>query len=135
MSPNLYRLGWAFDAGLGTISSSSNATYDFINAKAMGTPNSQVGRLAEELQWPLPVRMWTNAKLRLVGSGEGDRGSNIAPVYKAQAKLMIPLLSGIDLPISFIYVSRVSNGRSDSKVQAAFTLDVAKLVMAVPRHP
>ena len=134
-SPNLYRSGVAFDIGLGAISSSSNATYDFVNAQTSGSTNKQIARLAEELQWPIPVRTWTAAKLRLVGSGEGDWGSSTAPAYKAQAKLVIPLSPGIDVPISFIYVSSVSNGKSDSKVQAAFTLDVAKLALAVPRQP
>ena len=67
------------------------------------------------------------------GLFEGDWGSNAAPVYKGQAKLVIPLLSGIDAPISFIYIFRASNAKSDAKVQVSFTLDAAKLVMAVPK--
>ena len=69
----------------------------------------------------------------LVAFFEGDWGSNAAPVYKCQAKLVISLLSGIDAPISFIYISRASNAKSDAKVQVSFTLDAAKLVMAVPK--
>jgi hypothetical protein len=57
----------------------------------------------------------------------------MAPVYKAQTKVTIPILSGIELPVSFLYFSRVSTGKSDSKVQDALTLDIAKLALAAPR--
>jgi hypothetical protein len=134
-SPNLYRFGLAYDSGvIGQLNSTTNISYDFMNAQQPGSTNRQVFRLVQQFQYVgLSTR---NSQKRnivtLTGSGEGDWGSNGAPVYKANAKLTLSAMAGVDVPLSFTYTSLIpSTGKSDVKFQAAITFDFSKISRAV----
>jgi hypothetical protein len=134
-STNLYRFGLAYDSGpIAQLNSTTNLTYDFKNAQQAETKNRQVLRLVQQLQY---VALMTNTLpkrnvLTLAGSGEGDWGSNGAPVYRGNASLTLSAMPGVDIPLSFTYTSLIpSTGKSDSKFQATITLDFSKIAEAV----
>jgi hypothetical protein len=134
-SSNLYRFGLAYDRGIvGQLNSTTNLSYDFMNAQLSRTRNRNILRLVEQVQYvalsthSIPKRNITV----LTGSGEGDWGSNGAPVYKANVKITLSAMAGIDVPLSFTYTSLIpSTGKSDVKFQAALAFDISKISRAV----
>jgi hypothetical protein len=134
-SPNLYRFGLAYDSAVvGKVNSTTNMSFDFMNAQKSGAANRQVLRLVQQFQG---VALSTSGLQKrnivtLAGSGEGDWGSNGAPVYKANAKMTLSAMAGVDLPLSFTYTSLIpSTGKSDVKFQAAFAFDFSKISRSV----
>jgi hypothetical protein len=134
-SPNLYRFGLAYDSGVvGQLNSTTDMSYDFMNAQQPVSRNRQVFRLVQQFQY---VALSTSGLpkrniLALAGSGEGDWGSNGAPVYKANAKVTVSAMAGVDFPLSFTYTSLIpGTGKSDVKFQAAFAFDFSKISRAL----
>jgi hypothetical protein len=134
-SSNLYRFGFAYDTGVaGQLNSTTNLSYDFMNAQLPGSSNRHILRLVQQFQY-VALSTHTLPKRNIIviaGSGEGDWGSNGEPVYKANAKLTLSAMAGIDFPLSFTYTSLIpSTGKSDVKFQAAFAFDISKISRAV----
>jgi len=133
-SPNLYRFGFVYDTGVvGQLNSTTNLSYDFMNVQQAGSKNRNIFRLVQQFQY-VALSAHGVPKRNLVTvtvSGEGDWGSPGAPVYKANAKLTLSAMAGVDLPLSFAYTSLIpSTGESDVKFQAAFTFDFSKISRA-----
>jgi hypothetical protein len=134
-SPNLYRFGFVYDSGLiAHLNSTTNLSYDFLNAQQTGSRDRHIFRLVQQFQYAalstnnLPKR----TIITLTGSGEGDWGSNGAPVYRANAKLTPSPMAGVDLPLSFTYTSLIpSTRKSDVKFQAALAFDFSKIAHAL----
>jgi hypothetical protein len=134
-SPNLYRFGFAYDCGVvGDFNSTTNISYDFMNAQLPISTNRQVFRLVQQFQYVVLSTSGLQKRniVALASSGEGDWGSNGAPVYKANAKVTLSLMAGIDFPLSFTYTSLIpGTGKSDVKFQAAFAFDFSKVSRAL----
>jgi len=134
-SPNLYRSGLALDAVLvGKLNSTTNVSYDFMNAQLSTAKNRNVMRFVQQFQFVAITSSKFAGRniLALSGSGEGDWGSNGAPVYKGNAKVTVSVASGIDLPLSFTYTSLIaSTKKSDVKFQAALTFDFSKIARSL----
>lgn len=131
---NLYRSEAIFDRPLfWKFSSTANLSYDFQNAQTSTSVNRQIGRIAEAVKFPVASSEWlpTKAPPSITVSGEADFGSHGTPIYKGQFKLSIPVLSGLDLPISFLYVNRTATvPRADIKAQLGLAIDTSKLARA-----
>jgi hypothetical protein len=130
---NLYRTELAVDKGIWKISSTTNASYDFQNAQKTMTLNRQIGRLAEQVTVPLiPEKDPTsNSPGKLAISGEGDWGTNGAPIYKAQGKITMTAFSGFDIPFAVTYTNKAGmNNKPDLKRQVGFAFDFAKISKA-----
>ena len=129
-SSNLYRFGFAYDRGVvGQLNSTTNVSYDFQNAQQLTANNRNVLRVVQQFQYVVLTTLSIPKRnvLALAGSGEGDWGSNGAPIYKANAKITLSALAGLDVPLSFTYTSLIpSTGKSDVKFQAALTFDFLK---------
>jgi hypothetical protein len=102
-SANLYRWELIYDKPFAAwLKSTANASYDFQNAQLSTAKNRNIGRFVE--QFEIPINGYGASAplipLSFVTSGEGDWGSNGPPIYKAQAKLKITALPGVDVPIA-----------------------------------
>jgi hypothetical protein len=127
---NLYRTELILEKGSSStgLSSTTNLSYDFQNAVTPTTFNRQIGRVVEQVTFPVPTS-WTWLATPSV-AGEADYGSNGTPIYKAQAKAVIPLRSGISAPLTFQFANRTAAGpHADVKGQIGFTFDLEKAVV------
>jgi hypothetical protein len=134
-SPNLYRFGFVYDFGvIEHLNSTTNFTYDFINAQQPGAMDRHVFRLVQQFQYvALSTHTFPKRTVATIaGSGEGDWGSDGAPVYRANAKLTLSAMAGVDFPLSFTYTSLIpSTRKSDVKFQAALAFDFSKIARAL----
>ena len=54
------------------------------------------------------------------------------PLYRAQAKLNIPLLNGVDLPLALTYSNREeADKKHKTRVQFGFAIDTARIIQAI----
>lgn len=130
---NLYREELIFDKPLfGTFSGTVNTSYDFQNALSKTGLNRHIGRFVGAIQTPLGKSSWLPSKkpFSIGVSGEGDWGTNGTPIYRAQFKLTIPIVAGLNLPLSFTYANRTSVPLADVKGQMGIVADFGKLSKA-----
>ena len=134
--PDEYRGELILDYGLqNRLNLTLNASYDYLNSSIVGG-DSRGGRAAAEFQWRLTEEPKQSARkpVLLSFAGEGNWMENISPMYKGQVKLTIPVMSGVDLPLSFSYASRTEFIKeSDIRGKFGFTFDFAKLAKAFRR--
>jgi hypothetical protein len=133
LGANLYRTQLDYDQTFWKITGTTNAGFDFQNAQTQGAHNRSIGRVVEQLQYPVPwpVKQIT---LKVAASGEGDWGSNGTPIYKSQGKLTFGLFSGFDLPLSVTYVNRTAGvNRGDVKGQLGVAIDFTRLWVHPPK--
>jgi hypothetical protein len=125
-----------FDYGLQdklnlTVNASYVSTTDRANAKAT---THGVGKFSAQLRYQLAAETSTRkaSYLDFAGDAANDHGAT----YKAQIKLAIPIVAGLDLPVSVTYANkRELIKERDIRGQVGFTLDFAKLLQAVKRPP
>lgn len=132
-----YRTGLTFDYGLARrINLALNATFDYGDSKTVGA-DTRGGRVAGETHFQLTPdrRVLEGAGPWLFSvSGEGKWMSNAKPAYTGQLKLTIPVLDGVDFPVSVTFANR-SDLIKESKVRGrfGFSLDVPRLLKAFKR--
>jgi hypothetical protein len=129
--PNLYRNQLDYNQTFfKTLTNTINLSFDFQNAQTPSSKNRDIARLADQVQLPFNIyhRDIRSGKLKLTVGGEGDWGSNGAPVYKALGKLTITPFSGIDIPVSVNYSNRTPGlDRGDIRAQVGISVDFLKL--------
>lgn len=130
---NLYRSEFIMDNKLpADFSSTLNMSYDFSDALSSTGVNRHIGRLVGEIQRKVgkPLGLPAKQPLSIAISGEGNWGSNSTPLYRGQFKITIPLISGLNIPLSFTIANRTSVPLADVKGQMAITADFGKLSRA-----
>ncbi|HEV2177888.1 MAG TPA: hypothetical protein VGW33_11920 [Terriglobia bacterium] len=111
-----------------------NSSFDQMHNKQTGV-DMRGGRAAGEFQFqlnPTSETKLTNSRPWLLSLGaQGQWMTRLTPTYELQAKLTIPLFSGVDFPVSVSWANRTALIK-ESRVKGhfGFTLDVAKLLAA-----
>ncbi len=128
---NDHRAEASFDYGLtDRITWTWNASFDYKDRKQL--PDSRGGRIATEFKGnvtPESLIPLGRAPVTLSFSGEAKWMEMTKPQYTFQAKLSIPLGTGLDLPIAYRFANRrVQIGQNDSEARLGLTVDVGRLV-------
>lgn len=129
--PDEHSLGAVFDLGLAPrFTFTLNANFIYVDNKI--AKDSKGGRAAGELQVQLtPDRLEGRMPVLLSFSGDGCWMTDVTPTYRAQAKVSIPLLPGVELPLSITYASRTELIKeADVRGKFGFTFDVARIAKA-----
>jgi len=129
--PDEYSGVLTFDKGMGTNSITMNGS--FIMKKTPGGKDSNGGQFAAALHIPLNTFKPLGYKDPLLLSVEANATgmTGVAPIYKAQAKLTIPLLAGIEIPISVSVANRTEFVKEkEVKGKFGFTFDLSKTLKA-----
>src|SRR5260370_37595024 len=104
-SPNLYRFGFVYDSGvIEHLNSTTNLSYDFMNAQQPGARNQHEFRLVQQFQY-VALSTYTFPKRTIAtisGSGECAWGSNGAPVYQPNTQLTLSAMACYDLASLFL---------------------------------
>jgi len=109
-----------------------NGSFLYTNSRFIGA-DTRRGQFAGQLQFQMTPEksLAGRSPLYLFLASEGDWGNGINSIFKVQGKVKIPLIEGIDFPISLTYANRTEliNER-DVRGQFGFTFDTAKLMRA-----
>ena len=129
--PDEYSGALTFDKGMGQNSISINGSF-FVKNEGTGE-DAKGGELAAAFHLPLrgvnPLDYKDPLRLSLEATAAGATGE--PPTYKAQAKLVIPLLPGMELPISVSVANRTELvNEKDVRGRFGFTFDFAKALKA-----
>jgi hypothetical protein len=108
-----------------------NANFQYVDNKM--APDNKGGKVAAELQLQLNRdKLEGRMPIFLSFSGNGSWMTNTIPVYEAQAKLSIPLLPGVEMPLSVSYASRTDLIKEqDIRGKFGFTFDVTRIAQAL----
>jgi len=129
--PDEYNGTLTFDKGMGTNSISLNGSFVFKN-NPLGA-DSKGGKFAAAIHLPLQAFKPLDYKDPLLLSIEADAAgmTGTTPIYRAQAKLTIPFLPGMEIPISVSVANRTEFVKEkEVKGKFGFTLDVSKMLKA-----
>jgi hypothetical protein len=129
--PDEYNAILTFDKGMGTNSFTMNGSFIYKNSPT-GT-DTKGGKFAAAFHMPLNGFKPLAYKDPLLLSIEADATgmTNTAPIYKAQAKLTIPLLAGMEIPLSVSVANRTEFvNEKEVKGKFGFTFDVSKVMKA-----
>ena len=104
-----------------------NAAFQYVDNKL--SEDTKGGSFAAAFQYQLTRdQLEGSMPWMLTISSEGKWMTKTTPAYKAQAKLTIPILDGIDLPISFTVANRTELIKeTDVRGKIGFTFDVARI--------
>jgi len=135
-----HRFQAVFDYGLGArLNLSLNASLDVQDGKLL--EDTRGGHAAGELQLQLGsgglLGSRAGSTMRLAVAAMADRQSTQPAVYKAQAKLTMPIpgLSGLTLPFSVTFANRTELiEEREIRGQVGFTVDISKLAKAVGKE-
>ena len=121
-----HRAELIFDYGLSTrLNWTVNASFDHGDRKTRDDTRS--GRFATEFQAKMSnpgSARWTARPVVLAGGIEGTRPSGADWLIRVQAKLLIPVTAGVDLPIAYAYASRDHEGiESGSRLKFSVAVD------------
>lgn len=129
--PDEYSGTLTFDKGMGNNSITMNCS--FIIKKSPGAQDSKGGQFAAAFHLPINGFKAFAYKDPLLLSVEANATgmTGVAPIYKAQAKLTIPLLAGMDIPISVSVANRTEFIKEkEVKGKFGFTFDLSKAMKA-----
>jgi hypothetical protein len=120
-----HRAELIFDYGFSTrLNWTVNASVEVGDRKTLEETRS--GRFATEFQAKMSnagAGVWSPRPVLLSGSIEGTKAENADWLVRAQAKLVIPLTTGVDVPIAYTYANRDHDG-IDSGSRLKFSLAV-----------
>jgi hypothetical protein len=105
-----------------------NASFDYSDRQLL--EDTHKGRVATEFQAKLssPSPASGAKAATLAGSGEASKDSASDWLVRAQIKLTVPILAGIDLPIAYSYANRDSEGiTSGSQLKFSMAVDPVRL--------
>jgi hypothetical protein len=133
VEPDEYLGELIFDYGVhDRINLTINGSYFYKNSRLIGA-DIRRAKFAGQLQFQMTPEksLIGRSPLYFFLASEGDWGSGIKSVFKVQGKVKIPIVEGIDFPISLTYANRTDliNER-DVRGQFGFTIDSAKLFRA-----
>jgi hypothetical protein len=130
--PDEYSGTLTFDKGIGTNSITLNGSFVF-KKKPMGN-DSKGGKFAAAVHLPLQAFKPFDYKDPLLFSLEADASgmTGESPMYRAQAKLTIPLMPGVEIPISVSVANRSELVKEQEvKGKFGFTFDLSKALKAL----
>jgi hypothetical protein len=130
--PDEYAGTLTFDKGMGTNSITLNGS--FLFKKDFMGKDSKGGKFAAAIHLPLQAFRPLEYKDPLLFSLEADATgmTGESPMYRAQAKLTIPLLPGVEIPISVSVANRTELIKEQEvKGKFGFTFDVSKALKAL----
>lgn len=125
-----------FDSGLSDkVNWTINLSGTYTDRKDVAK-NSTGGKASTEFQWSIakPPALTITAKSPITFSmaAEGDWATKQKPHYTGQAKLTIPLASGVDFPISYRYQNKAAQtNQSESQTALGLSFDLAILAKAL----
>jgi hypothetical protein len=119
-----------FDYGLSTrLNWTLNASFDYRDRKT--TDDMRSGRFATEFQAKLSnpgTRVWAARPVVLSGGLEGSKETDVDWLIRAQAKVVIPITTGVDVPIAYSYANRDDEGiESGSRLKFSLAVDPVRL--------
>lgn len=129
--PDEHTLGAIFDLGFAPrFTMTLNASFNYVDNKMM--EDTKGGKAAAELQVQLTRdKLEGRMPIFLTFSGDGCWMTDTLPVYRAQAKVSIPLVQGIEIPLSVTYASRTDLiMEADVRGKFGFTFDIARIAQA-----
>jgi|GEM_PF-3128391 len=130
---NDHRAELIFDYGLSSrINWTFNASGDYTDRKM--ALDSKGGRAATEFQGNLTKSdsAWGRGPIQISFSGEAKWLTGVKPQYTFQAKLTIPISTGIDLPIAYQYANRTAQlNQTSSEAHLGLSIDVSRLFQAL----
>lgn len=106
-----------------------NGTFNYLDSNTIGGDTRQ-GKFTGQFRFQLTPddRLIGRRPVFFFLTGQGEAQSGRFPIYRAQAKITIPVMDGVDLPLAFTYASRNAEGKKDTlKGQFSFTVDTARL--------
>jgi len=125
-----HRAELIFDYGLSTrLNWTVNASFDYLDKRS--TEDTRGGRAATEFQAKLSNpggQIWTARPVTLSGSGEASKKTDTDWLLRAQLKLIVPLTTGVDVPIAYTYANRDVDGlTSGSQLKFSLAVDPVRL--------
>ena len=131
--PDEYKGQAIFEYGLhDRVNLTLNGSFLYRNSRLIGA-DTRRAQFAGQLQFQMTPEksLAGRSPLYLFLASEGDWGNGINSIFKVQGKVKIPIVEGIDFPISLTYANRAEliNER-DVRGQFGFTFDTAKLLRA-----
>jgi hypothetical protein len=125
-----HRAELIFDWGLSTrLNWTVNASLDHRDRKL--TDDTDSGRLATEFQAKLSSpdgQVWNTRPVILSGSGEASKDPDSAWLMRTQLKLVVPIASGVDVPIAYTFTNRNAEGvTSGSQLKFSLAIDPVRL--------
>ncbi len=130
--PDEYAGTLTFDKGMGTNSLSINGSF-IMKRNGIKGKDSNGGQFAAAIHLPLngfnPLAYRDPMLFSLEANGTAMTGT--APIFKAQAKLTIPIIAGMEIPISVSVANRTEFVKEkEVKGKFGFTFDVSKALKA-----
>ena len=129
---NDHRVELIFDYGLSPrINWTVNASGDYTDRKS--ALDSKGGRVATSFKGNLtqPDSAWGKNPITLTFSGQGKWKTNQKPQYTFEAKLSIPLVPGVELPLAYRYANRIEQiNQTDSEARMGLSVDISRLTHA-----
>ena len=125
-----HRAELIFDYGLSErLNWTVNASLDYRDRKQ--SDDTRSGRFATEFQAELSRpdnRLWSARPVTLSGSGEAKKASGSEALIRAQVKLVVPIMTGVDIPIAYTYANRDDEGvESGSQLKLSLAIDPVRL--------
>jgi hypothetical protein len=125
-----HRAELIFDYGLSQrLNWTLNASFDYRDRKLSADTKS--GRFATEFQAKLSrpgSQVWSAKPVTLSGSAEITKEPDIDVLIRAQVKLLVPLTTGVNVPIAYSYASRDAEGiTSGSQLKFSLAVDPVRL--------
>jgi len=128
---NEYVAETIFDYGvLKRINLSLNNTFTYKDAKTLGGTSSG-SKFVGDLQFQLTKekRLMGRDPVTFDLGGEGDWMTKTSPTYQGQLKVKIPIVDGIDLPLSITFANRTDLIKERDIIgKFGFTFDTTKLL-------
>ena len=121
-----------YDYGLGDrVNLTLNGNFNYVNSRVIGG-DTRGGTFAGQLQFRFdkqPENISGKTPVYFYLATNNSWAVNTKPIYSGQAKLTIPLVDGLEIPLSFVVASRTNaSNKNIIKGQFAFTVDTAKLL-------
>ena len=121
-----HRAELIFDYGLSTrLNWTLNASVDRRDRKLQDDTTS--GRFATEFQARLSspgTQVWTARPVTLSGGAEITKDPDSDALIRAQAKLVVPITAGVEVPIAYSYANRDAEGiTSGSQLKFSLAVD------------
>ena len=130
---NNHRGTLIFDYGLSDrINWTFNASADYTDRKM--DLDSKGGRAATEFQGNITKSNspWGRSPLTISFSGEAQWLTSQKPQYSFQAKLTIPIVTGVELPVVYRYANRAAQlNQSSSEARLGLSFDISRLAQAL----
>jgi hypothetical protein len=126
------RLELIFDWGLSErLNWTVNGSYDHKDRKKADVQDANSGRLATEFQAKLTGpgdQIWSATPVLISGSADVSKESGADWLIRTQVKVVVPVATGINIPVAYTYASRASEGvEAGSAFKFSLSIDPVRL--------